>query len=142
MTIQLERAKVPQAKAILMFQEAAASRTYHPMNLLAIEAAIRDDETYLVLQEDQMVLGFLIYKIEEDHVLLDEFVIGEQYRGRGFGAMALEAMLVQVSGKRVELVTHPENPAVHLYARNGFRWVENLTNFYGDGESRMRMVRT
>ena len=141
MTIRLERAKAPQARAILMFQEAASSRTYHPMSLSAIEAAIRDDETYLVLQEDQMVLGFLMYKTEGDHILLDEFVIDERYRGRGFGAMALEAMLAQVSGKRVELVTHPENPAVHLYARNGFRWIENLPDFYGDGEPRMRMRR-
>lgn len=142
MNIRLERATLPAAKAILMFQEAAESRTYHPMQLPKIEAAIRDDHTYLVVKEDHMVVGFLIYQLKTDHVFLDEFVIGEDYRNQGFGSAALQAMLERVSGQPVELLTHPENPASHLYARHGFRWIETIKNYYGDGEPRMRMRRS
>jgi ribosomal protein S18 acetylase RimI-like enzyme len=124
-----------------MFQENAASTIYHPMNLAEVETAITDNEAYLIVLEDHMAVGCLIYTIDEDHVQLDEFVIGEKYRGHGFGTMALEAMLALVPGETVELLTHPDNPALHLYARNGFRYVEEVPNYYGDGEPRRLMRR-
>jgi hypothetical protein len=142
MTIQLVRAGSYDVAAILAFQQEAASKTYHPMSLSAIEASIRDDETRLVIRDaDAMTVGFLIYKKDEDKVVLDQIVIGSPYRNKDYGSKALKMLLTQVPRQMVELTTHPGNQAVPLFARHGSRWAANLANCDIDGQPRVLMRR-
>jgi ribosomal protein S18 acetylase RimI-like enzyme len=43
---------------------------------------------------------------------------------------------------RLELVTHPENDhALRLYGSLGFKVEEEISNYFGDGEPRVKLVR-
>jgi ribosomal protein S18 acetylase RimI-like enzyme len=141
MPVRLERASAEDAETIYRMQQGLASRTYVPMQRVAIESVIREDVACLILAEDGVAAGFVIYKNGPGHVLLDEFGVTAEFRGRGVGTAALAIMLERVGACRVELMTHPENPAARLYGRAGFCEVGRVENFYGDGEPRMRMAR-
>jgi len=143
MDVELELVALDQGGVIHSLQQSLVSKTYRAMDYRAIYTAIHEHLTYLITTDDHAVCGFLILKDEGDHIVLDEFGIIAQYRGQGIGTVALEMMLdfENVKGRRVELFTHPDNPAAHLYERNGFQEVERIPDYYGDGEPRMRMVR-
>jgi ribosomal protein S18 acetylase RimI-like enzyme len=126
---------------ILQIQQKAASRTYCPMDTAAVSEFIEHHRAFLILR-DKDVIGTIMYKDEGDHFLLEEFVIDSDYRGEGIGAQVLAYIFtINEDGRPWQLYTHPENPAAHLYERNGFKTIEIIPDFYGDGEPRMRMRR-
>lgn len=60
----------------------------------------------------------------------------------GIGRAVLEQILSEFQYvKRIDLVTHPENPALGLYQSLGFAVEERKENFYGDGEPRLVLAR-
>lgn len=126
--------------AICAIMQEAASKTYSPTDRVALLALVQKHKSY-VIQDGNVIVGAVIY-IELDHgMYLDELVVSDRYRGKGAGTFALSTVLSTEKGYAWELHTHPDNPAANLYERHGFRTIETIPNFFGDGEPRMRMRR-
>ena len=141
MPATLARATPQDAHLLDAMQQAIRSRTYAPLSLAAIEQAIAQDVVYLIRSSQGELAGYFFYKECGDHVLLDEFGLLQNFRGQGIGRDAFAQILAELKGRRLELITHPENPAARLYQSFGFVVTGRIENFYGDGEPRQRMVR-
>ena len=77
---------------------------------------------------DEIMVGFIMYGPREDDpslLWIDEMMISEGQRRRGYGRTALQAIFddaKQQGYSRVGLSTKPENvKAIHLYKSVGFR---------------------
>jgi ribosomal protein S18 acetylase RimI-like enzyme len=76
---------------------------------------------------------------------ISEFALVEEARGKGIGSKVLQEVLMLFKDlQRVDLWTHPENPARTLYERFGFTPEdEPVPAFFGLGTGpRQRMVWT
>lgn len=68
--------------------------------------------------------------------------VGEPARGQGVGQQLLTALLDALREKRFEtvrLTVHPENPAVALYRRAGFKKIGQEANYFDESEPRLLM---
>lgn len=78
---------------------------------------------------DELMVGFveLAYEPESpDEYWIYHFFIDQRYQGKGFGRLALRALIEQTkiqfpNCRGIKLTVHPENlPAQNLYMRAGF----------------------
>ncbi len=59
-----------------------------------------------------------------------------EYRGRGIGALLMQACEAQVPVSKIRLCVRPSNDvAIRLYERLGYTTVGEWTKYYQDGES-------
>lgn len=107
-----------------------------------IHEAIENENVFVALRGSTAV-GVLMYRMLDTAIELREFVIAPAVRGEGIGTKFLTFMLSTIpQNLRIELVTHPENPAARLYQRFGFEKEGYIANHYGDGEPRIKMIRS
>ena len=125
-----------------------SARTRSRFNLVTTDPVAAADEidastTYMIEVDGQRV-GFISYiSRHADHAYLEEVQIDPDFQGRGIGSFALTALLDELQAvPLVDLHTHPENPAQHLYRRHGFQLTGDvIENYLGTGEPRVRMIR-
>jgi RimJ/RimL family protein N-acetyltransferase len=104
---------------------------YEPMDVATFrpifEQILRAQDTYLLI-EDNLVLGTYALRLQahrESHVAtLGSFAMHPAYRGRGFGARAIEeiADIARTKGvRRLQLLAETDNPrALRFYEKHGF----------------------
>jgi len=105
--------------------------SYDPMDLAAFrplfESLVRSGRTYL-LTDDTSIVGTFELRLQEhrcSHIAtLGSFAMHPAFRGRGFGAKAVE-QIVQIARsrgvRRLELLVEADNPrAIRFYERHGF----------------------
>lgn len=92
------------------------------------------------------VVGLVSYKLRSaEQAYLAEIAIHPEYQGRGIGGVVLERILSELKEKgvvRVELATHPDNPARRLYERHGFVVHDQVENYEGSGTPRLLLRRS
>ena len=105
--------------------------SYEPMDLAAFrplfENLVRSGRTYL-LTDDTSIVGTFELRLQEhrcSHIAtLGSFAMHPAFRGRGFGAKAVEEIvhIARSRGvRRLELLVEADNPrAIRFYERNGF----------------------
>ena len=103
--------------------------------------AMSTEEVFLI-EQDGVVIGNMSYAIQgDDHVYISGLAIQPNYQGKGFGRQALVKVLDQFPNvSKIDLVTHPDNPARALYESLGFVVTERKENYFGDGEPRLVLV--
>jgi ribosomal protein S18 acetylase RimI-like enzyme len=81
----------------------------------------------VILQEDTPI-GRLYVDRRDDEIRVVDIALLPEYRGRGIGGQIMHSILDEAQGKNVPVRIHVEhnNPAMHLYARLGFRKVEEV----------------
>ncbi len=134
----------------------------HISELIDIEKSVPESNTYSsMLTEDEWkeemlsnhifliksqgaVVGSISYEIKDsEHLYISGIVVRPEYQGKGIAREALTGLLKQyASYKRIDLVTHPDNPALHLYQSLGFEVESRKENYFGDGEPRLVLVYT
>ncbi len=78
-----------------------------------------------------------------EHIYISGLVVRPEFQGRGIARSALEQLLSKYpNAKRVDLVTHPDNPALKLYESLGFNIESRKENYWGDGEPRLTLALT
>ena len=105
--------------------------SYDPMDLVAFrplyENLVREGRTYLLL-DGTNVVGTYELRLQErrsSHVAtLGSFAMHAAFRGRGFGAKAIEEIVDVARSRgvrRLELLVEVDNPrAIRFYERHGF----------------------
>lgn len=129
---------------LIKFDREAQSKRYTAYLTVGEWLKEMSESTVYIFEDDSVPIGmFSVQEKTPDHIYFAGFVVGLQYRGRGYARQAMCYFLSMYSNaRRIDLVTHPQNSnAIMLYLKSGFfieAWKEN---FYGDGEPRIVMAR-
>ncbi len=97
------------------------------------------NKVFLIKNNDALA-GELCYEIKNNkEIYLSGIVILKEFRGQGIATIVLNNLLDKYPTNNFSLVTHPDNPAVVLYQRLGFKILERRENYFGDGEPRLKL---
>jgi ribosomal-protein-alanine N-acetyltransferase len=102
------------------------------------------ENTVYIIKSGDVPVGSLAYtKKSPDHVYISGIIVRPEYQGKGIATKALKDVIEKYpDAARIDLVTHPENPALALYESLGFKIEERKENYFGDGEPRLVLART
>lgn len=97
------------------------------------------NEQVFFIELNGTIIGNLSYDTKDDsHVHISGLVIHPTHQGKGYGRQVLTHILNQFSTvPKIDLVTHPDNPARLLYESLGFVVTERKENYFDDGEPRI-----
>ena len=68
-------------------------------------------------------------------------VVASPYRGTGIGSSLMDAAEKHFAGKEVNLLVEPTNRASQFYKKRGYKQVQVIPGWYGDGSPAMEMVK-
>jgi ribosomal-protein-alanine N-acetyltransferase len=122
----------------------AKTKTYSPM---VTERAWKEElaeNTVEVIMLGDVTVGSIAYEEKSpDHIYISGIIVRPEYQGKGIATTAIKEVLAKYpDAERVDLVTHPDNPALKLYESLGFVVEERKENYWGDGEPRLVLART
>lgn len=102
---------------------------------------LKNGEVFLIKSGDKVV-GNLSYELKSpDHLYISGLVVSPEFQGKGLGRQVLQQVLDKYPEiARVDLVTHPDNPALKLYESLGFIVESRKENYWGEGEPRLVLV--
>lgn len=128
---------------IAIEQSVAGQSTYSPM--LTKEEWIHElhnNQIFFIQNNENKILGSINLHIEGETAILDGLVVLPEFQGQGFGRKALEHALHTTLSQctTVYLFVHPNGPARKLYESLGFTISQELDNYFGDGEPRLKMI--
>jgi ribosomal-protein-alanine N-acetyltransferase len=128
--------------------------------LIDIEKSIGDTHTYSSMLEEEEwreelrgnsifllkhgsdVVGSISYEEKSpEHLYISGVVVRPEFQGQGIARAALQKVLDEhPAAKRIDLVTHPDNPALKLYESLGFKVESRHENYWGEGEPRLLLA--
>ena len=95
---------------------------------------------FLVLIEENKLIGYLYYSDIYDRIEINQFEVKEEFRTKGNGDLLLKELIK--SNKDITLEVRESNvPAISLYKKNNFKEVSKRKNYY-NGEDGILMERT
>lgn len=95
---------------------------------------------FLVLIEENKLIGYLYYSDIYDRIEINQFEVKEEYRTKGNGDLLLKELIK--NNKDITLEVRESNvPAISLYKKNKFKEVSKRKNYY-NGEDGILMERT
>lgn len=107
---------------------------------------INADNTYGIFENNVLIgkVGFINDSGKEWHV--DGLILDSKFRNKGYGkklfSYALESFIKKVHPDKISLYVYPQNSAaITLYLRNGFIIKEWISDKYGPGKHRLKMVK-
>ncbi|TSC60351.1 MAG: N-acetyltransferase GCN5 [Parcubacteria group bacterium LiPW_15] len=141
----LKKATVADIPALLEVEKSVAgNKVYSPiLDKEEWEEELKKCVVYLI-EEEGRIAGDISYELKSpEHAYLSGLVVTPQFQGKGIARAALAQILDQLKDmKRIDLVTHPDNvAALKLYQSFGFIIETKKEDYYGDGESRLILVR-
>lgn len=90
----------------------------------------------MVAEQDERVLGFMIYELHKSRLHIINFAVHEGHRRRGVGTQMCNKLVGKLSHQRrdrISLEVRETNLAAQVFFRNGgFRAVSVLRDFYED----------
>lgn len=144
-SITFERATIEDAAALLdLEQRVAVPRIYEPR--VKIEDAIKEiqSNTFYFIKHRDRIMGSASFRLQDDgSAYIGNMAVEPIYRRQGVARAAMSFLVGQLGDAvRLELVTHPDNDhALRLYGSLGFKVEAEISNFFGDGEPRVKLVR-
>lgn len=95
---------------------------------------------FLVLIEENKLIGYLYYSDIYDRIEINQFEVKEEFRTKGNGDLLLKELIK--NNKDITLEVRESNiPAISLYKKNKFKEVSKRKNYY-NGEDGILMERT
>lgn len=145
LTSSLERATKDDIPVLLsMEQKVSGSRLYSAMTEEDDwKEEFKNGTVYLIKSGDRIV-GNLSYEIKSpEHIYISGLVVSPEFQGKGIARDVLTRFLSEHSeATRIDLVTHPDNPALKLYQSLGFQVESRKENYWGEGEPRLVLALT
>lgn len=117
----------------------SGSKTYSPMlDEKEWMEEVKHSSIFLIRSGGE-IAGSVSYEVEgAERVHISGVVIKPEFQGRGIAKEALKQVLNQyASVRRIDLETHPDNPALKLYESLGFKVESRVEDYWGDGEPRL-----
>ena len=141
--ITLRKATTQDIPNLLKIEQGVAgTKIYSPMLTEKEWMEELQKSTVYVIEKDGVIVGDISYeKKNNDHAYISGFAVDPRFQHQGIGREALMQILTELKNmKRVDLLVHPENPAIKLYESFGFTYESREENHFGDGEPRVLMV--
>lgn len=145
LTVSLRQASEADIEALIDIEEAVPkTNAYSPMVTERGWKRELSENTVLIIEVDGKAVGSIAYAEKSpEHVYISGMIVRPEYQGRGLATRAMrEVMAKYPDTKRIDLVTHPDNPALNLYESLGFTVEERKENYFGDGEPRLVLALT
>jgi [ribosomal protein S18]-alanine N-acetyltransferase len=142
-SVSITRARETDIKKLIAIEQSVSGNPhYSPM--LTEEEWVHEIKTHdvFLIKLGRRVVGNLSYeRASADRVYISGLVVMPEHQRQGVAREAMQIVLKDLEGvARLDLVTHPKNPALHLYKSLGFTEEALHENFYGDGEPRIVLV--
>jgi ribosomal-protein-alanine N-acetyltransferase len=104
------------------------------------ETALNEDSLGIyVLELEQEIQGYVLYRLEGEDSEIDEIVIKKEMEGKGLGKMLLEEVLAKLSlehpGTCFLEVRKRNQRAIALYERVGFEFYRERKHYYPDDDA-------
>jgi ribosomal protein S18 acetylase RimI-like enzyme len=144
MDVTLRTATLADVPTLIAIEASApATRVYFP--LLTEQAWAEEMAKYTVelITVDETAVGNVVYgEVEPGRVYIGGLIVRPAYRGRGIATNVIRRIIEQFpTARRLDLVTHPDNPARRIYERLGFKVEGARDNHFGDGQPRLILAR-
>jgi len=141
----LQRASEDDMKVLIEIEQSVPKTVvYSPM--LTERGWQREMAEYtvdLIKLGDKSVGSIAYTEKEPGHVYISGVIVRAEYQGRGLATNAIQQVLNKFpNASRIDLVTHPDNPALKLYEFLGFKVEERKENYFGDGQPRLVLALT
>lgn len=145
MQFKLRKATKPDLNLIWEIEQDIVSRiSGHFESIDQVDKYYFDYSTqvFLILSPND-VMGLVAFKQMSEQVELSSLLIKKQYQNKGLGKAVLAQVLSKFSKQQMFLFTHPENVgSLITYMKSGFVIHEWIKNKYGDGEPRLKLVKS
>lgn len=102
-----------------------------------------EHQVYLIHKGERLV-GSVQFQMEDtDNAYISGMIVHPDLRGARVAYEAVEFLKEKLHGaKKIWLVTHPENKnMLSISQKMGFKVVEEVADYYGDGEPRVKLVK-
>jgi len=103
-----------------------------------IELFLDFREGFHMITNDNVIIGYSVFLIEDGAGYIESIAIKNNYRRRGLGLLALKYMIkciIKMNINDINLHVRTDNPAaMSLYEKEGFVKIDKVDNFYKDGE--------
>lgn len=110
-----------------------------------IAALSSSSSKILVALEDNKVIGFLLFTIEEDAVDIDHIAVKKECEGKGIATSLLsylEKYLLATCINKIFLEVRKSNDkAIRLYEKNKFEFYRTRKKYYKNGEDALCYVK-
>lgn len=98
-----------------------------------------------VLEEGNLILGFIDFWITFDSATIAQIAIRKQYQGKGYSSILMQEMIDDCYAKKVLNITlevrTSNTKAISLYKKFNFREIVIKPHYYDNGEDALYMVR-
>ena len=145
MKTNIRKAKISDLEAIKEIEDESFINPFTKEDLL-YEISQNPVSNFLVLEKDDLVVGFLDYWVTFDSATIDQIAIKKSERNQGFAKILLGKSindlkeLGEVSFFTLE-VRKSNEPAINLYKSFGFQKVTIKEKYYDDGEDAIYMIK-
>ena len=145
MKTNIRKAKISDLEAIKEIEDESFINPFAKEDLL-YEISQNPVSNFLVLEKDDLVVGFIDYWVTFDSATIDQIAVKKSERDQGFAKILLEKSindlkeLGEVSFFTLEVRASNE-PAINLYKSFGFQKVTIKEKYYDDGEDAIYMVK-
>jgi ribosomal-protein-alanine acetyltransferase len=104
-----------------------------------LEEILNDKYTkILVYENDDKVVGFLMYTALDETVDIIDIVVDEAYRNHRIASCLIDYMISELK-ETVKLITlevrKSNYPAINLYEKFGFKTISTRKNYYGNEDA-------
>jgi [ribosomal protein S18]-alanine N-acetyltransferase len=101
------------------------------------------ENTVELLKVGSVVVGSVAYAEKSPgHIYISGIIVRPEYQSKGIATSAIKYVIEKhPDATRIDLVTHPDNPALKLYGSLGFKVERQMENYFGDGEPRLVLSR-
>ena len=140
----VEASEADIATLIEIEESVPKTKVYSPMlSEKAWRQELSECTVYFIMK-DGVPVGSIAYEVKDaDHVYISGIIVKPEFQGQGLATFAIKDILTKhAEAARIDLVTHPENPALELYESLGFVVETRKENYYGDGEPRLVLAIT
>lgn len=143
--IKLKRATAEDIPSILEVEKGLVGTKIYS-GLTGAEDAKHElaENIYYLIERDGKIVGDVAYQMKgENHAYISGLAVAKEFQGKGIAKQAMKLILEKLKDvELIDLVTHPKNEkAIKLYESLGFKKMgEQMENYFGDGEPRIRMV--
>lgn len=142
-SLMLQSASEADMDTLLELEKSVSGSNIYSPNLKREDwqEEFENGEVFLIKSGDEVVGNISYAEKGPDHLYISGLVVRPEFQGKGLGRQALKQVLDKYpETSRIDLVTHPDNPALKLYESLGFTVESRKENYWGEGEPRLVLV--
>jgi len=102
----------------------------------SIEKLIDQGAIFIVAEENNEILGFSEYLLEENKVFLSKLYVSKNYRNQGIGKMMLDSCIEYSKENNIDTIYLTVNKnntsSINVYKHCGFKIVDSVVNDIGN----------